>query len=265
MGVLTKPDLASEKTTQEAVIELVNGKHDFLKLGYFIVKNRGADDNLSTISARLEDETTFFMDPAWATVQDRCGIVSLRACLRELLMDISKDEFPQVKAEIRQRLCQKNELLQRMGPSRADHTSQRLYLSKLATKFQFITLSAIEGHYMRDEILSKEPNLKLATRMVKLNEAFANIFWQKGHKRTFGPEQGDEGERSLGRNIDDSYLRVPLHQYRELHHIIQVNEDDCPEPEWSEQSIIGHIEDVFESNRGPELGTVSICGLNVDV
>lgn len=265
MGVLTKPDLASEKTTQEAVIELVNGKHDFLKLGYFIVKNRGADDNLSTISARLEEENTFFMGPAWATVRDRCGIVPLRACLRELLMDISKDEFPQVKSEIKQRLCQKNELLQRMGPSRADHTSQRLYLSKLATKFQIITLSALEGHYMRDEILSKEPNLKLATRMVKLNETFANTFWRKGHKRAFGPEQGDEGEKSLGRNIDDSYLKIPLQEYRELSHIINVNEYDCTEPKSSEQSLIGHIEHVFESNRGPELGTVSICGLNVDI
>lgn len=265
MGVLTKPDLASEKTTQESVIELVNGKHDFLKLGYFIVKNRGADDNLSTISARLEEETTFFMDPAWATVQDRCGIASLRACLRELLMDISRDEFPQVKSEIRHRLCQKTELPQRMGPSRTDHTSQMLHLSKLATKFQIITLSALEGHYMRDEILSKDPNLKLATRMVKLNETFANIFWQKGHKRAFGLEIEDEGERSLGRNIEDSYLKVPLQKYRELSHIIKVNKDDCPEPESSEQSIIDHIEHVFESNRGPELGTVSICGLNVDV
>jgi hypothetical protein len=152
-----------------------------------------------------------------------------------------------------------------MGPSRADHTSQRLYLNKLATKSQIITLSALEGHYMGDEILSKEPNLKLATRMVKLNETFANIFWQKAHKRAFGPEQEDEGESSLGRNIDDFYLKVPLQKYRELSHIIKVNEDDCPEPKSSEQSIIDHIEHVYESNRGPKLGTVSICGLDVDV
>ncbi|KAJ0100648.1 hypothetical protein J7T55_000101, partial [Diaporthe amygdali] len=156
MGVLTKPDLAFEKTTQEAVIELVNGKHDFLKLGYFVVKNRGADDNVSTISARLDEEKVFFTDPAWVTVQNRCGIDPLR----------------------------------------------RLYLSKLASKFQMITLSALDGHYMRDEIFRNEPNLKLATRMVKLNETFADIFWQKGHKRAFGPAQNDEGERSLSRSTD---------------------------------------------------------------
>jgi hypothetical protein len=149
-------------------------------------------------------------------------------------MYISKDEFPQVKSEIKQRLCQKNELLQRMGSSRADYTSQRLYLSKLATKFQIIILLALEGHYMRNEILSKEPNLKLATRMVKLNETFANIFWQKGYKRAFGPEQEDEGESLLGRNIDDFYLKVPLQKYRKLPYIIKVNKDYCPEPKLSE-------------------------------
>jgi hypothetical protein len=59
IGVLVKPDLA-EKTTQEAVIELVKGKLGFLKLGYFIVKNRSADDNESIIAACIAKDLFFF-------------------------------------------------------------------------------------------------------------------------------------------------------------------------------------------------------------
>lgn len=52
MGVLTKPDLASEKATQDAIMDLVFGKRNPLRLGYYIVKNRSADDHTSTISDR---------------------------------------------------------------------------------------------------------------------------------------------------------------------------------------------------------------------
>lgn len=42
MGVLTKPDLAAEMATRNAVIDLVRGKGSSLNLGYYVVKNRGA-------------------------------------------------------------------------------------------------------------------------------------------------------------------------------------------------------------------------------
>lgn len=56
MGVLTKPDLATERATQDAVIDLVLGKRNNLKLGYYVVKNRSVDDNTSTTTARLAAE-----------------------------------------------------------------------------------------------------------------------------------------------------------------------------------------------------------------
>jgi len=49
MGVLTKPDLVVEDASREAVKALVLGRGKKLRLGYFIVKNRGADDNTSTL------------------------------------------------------------------------------------------------------------------------------------------------------------------------------------------------------------------------
>jgi hypothetical protein len=43
--VLDKPDLTTETATKVAIIDLVTGKRGNLKLGYFVINNRSADDN----------------------------------------------------------------------------------------------------------------------------------------------------------------------------------------------------------------------------
>jgi hypothetical protein len=60
MGVLTKPDLVIEVASQKAIKDLVLGKGKQLRLGYCVVKNRGADDAQSTTIKRLAQETVFF-------------------------------------------------------------------------------------------------------------------------------------------------------------------------------------------------------------
>ncbi|KAF6812953.1 interferon-induced GTP-binding protein Mx1 [Colletotrichum plurivorum] len=224
MGVLTKPDLVIETATRGAIIDLVLGRRSNLKLGYYVVKNRSADDNASTLSERAAAEQAFFMAPAWSPISDRCGTTTLKLKVRELLMHVSKQEFPHVKADIEQRLRQCRAHLEAMGASRADSCSQRMYLGKLASRFLAITQGALNGYYTGDSIFKRLPNLKLITKIMKLNEVFANVFWKRGHKQHFGPTWDDEGESSLGRNP-------------------------------SKGPIMSHIEEVFESSRGPELGT----------
>jgi len=139
MRVLTKADLVTEKATQDTIIDLISGKRHILKLGYYVVKNRSADDDHSTVSDCLDAERAFFMAPPWSSVADRCGITFLKVRLRELLMDISKQAFPHVKSEIEQRLLRPRTDLETRGLSRADQSSQRLYLGKLASRFQAVT------------------------------------------------------------------------------------------------------------------------------
>jgi hypothetical protein len=57
MGVLTKPDLVIERATQQAVIDLINKGRKDLSLGYYVLKNRNADDQESTTLQRHEQET----------------------------------------------------------------------------------------------------------------------------------------------------------------------------------------------------------------
>lgn len=99
MGVLTKPDLAPERATQQNILDLIQGKRQDLKLGYCVVKNRGADDGDSSLQKRVNEERAFFRQEPWAAVASsgRLGINAVRVILHDLLMDISKKEFPILK------------------------------------------------------------------------------------------------------------------------------------------------------------------------
>lgn len=99
MGVLTKPDLAPERATQQNILDLVQGKRQDLKLGYCVVKNRGADDEDSSLEKRNAEESAFFRQEPWTSVASsrRLGISALRDILHDLLMDITKKEFPILK------------------------------------------------------------------------------------------------------------------------------------------------------------------------
>lgn len=99
MGVLTKPDLALERATQQTILDLIQGKRQDLKLGYCVVKNRGADDKSSSPRDRSDEERAFFRQEPWSSVASsrRLGSDALKTILRDLLMDISKKEFPTVK------------------------------------------------------------------------------------------------------------------------------------------------------------------------
>ncbi|KAJ0306105.1 hypothetical protein Brms1b_010556 [Colletotrichum noveboracense] len=253
IGVLTKPDLITETATRGAIINLVLGRRSTLKLRYYAVKNRGADDNSSSLSERAAAEQAFFMAPAWSPISDRCGTTALKLKVRELLMHISKQEFPHVKADIEQRLRQCRAHLEAIGPSRADSNSQRMYLGKLASRFLAITQASLNGYYAGDSIFKRRPDLKLITKIMKLNEVFSNVFWKRGHKQHFGPTWDDEGESSLGRNVEQLPFEIPLNEYPELEAIIRTDDYQCPKP--SKGPIMSYIEEAFKSSRGPKLET----------
>ena len=273
MGVLTKPDLATENATRDAIIDLVGGRKNYLKLGYYVVKNRSADDSESTLVDRAMAEKAFFMAPPWTTVRDRCGIAALEERLRHILMKISKQEFPHVKAEIEQRLRKCKEDLDSMGPARMDHSSQRQYLGELAVRFQTTARAALNGHYAGEKLFRLDPNLKLITRMMKLHKVFAEIFSERAHTARFdeSSEESSTSEEDHETDSDDSEeptrqeptvpFEIPLAKYCELHDIIIAKAYRCPKPE--SKLLMARITEVFDSCRGPDLGTVSWQGLGI--
>ncbi|OHE94763.1 dynamin family protein [Colletotrichum orchidophilum] len=132
LGVLTKPDLVSENATREAAMDLVRGKRRDIQVGYYVVKNRGADDTCSSKEDRDLEEKMFFGEEPWSRLdKSRLGIPALRIRLRELLMDRTKSEFPNVRREINERLAEAKAQLEALGQPRSTADEQRAYLGKI--------------------------------------------------------------------------------------------------------------------------------------
>ncbi|GKU08591.1 unnamed protein product [Fusarium langsethiae] len=253
MGVLTKPDLVSEAATRETVMDLLQGRRSKLELGYFVVKNRSADDNTSSFHQRAAAEAAFFAGYPWADATGRCGVAALRERLRQLLLDISNKEFPHLKAEVQNLLRSHKSELQMIGSPRADEASQRMHLGKLATRFQTIVRAALSGNYASDRIFHNRPDLKLITKIMKLNETFSDTFWHRGHQHHFSAHWSDEGDTSFGQESAFPPSEVDIFKYDELCDVIEPEVYECPKP--SPGTIRKMIQDVYESSRGPELGT----------
>lgn len=267
MGVLTKPDLATEIATRAAVLDLVLGKRSRLKLGYYVVKNRSADDDTSNLAQRYNAEKAFFSGPEWRPGVERCGVTVLKDRLRHLLQKISKEELPHVKAEIDERLRRTMAERESMGPARADAAAQRLYLGGLAARFQKVTQAALGGHYASDPIFGEVPETKLITRVLNLHSAFSEAFAEQAHMHYFDNDSEDEEEPAAKAKDDNEHSNesredsdestelseIPVDKYFELHDIIAA-EYACPAPR--KEPIMDTIKKTYAECRGPELGTV---------
>ncbi|KAI5286329.1 hypothetical protein KEM54_006878, partial [Ascosphaera aggregata] len=88
VGVLTKPDTVTEGALQTSICNHILGKKRPLALGYYLVKNRGPDDNGKIDYDKLD---SFFRKHPWSKLpKDRMGIRALKKTLGILLASITK-------------------------------------------------------------------------------------------------------------------------------------------------------------------------------
>ncbi|KAL2015273.1 hypothetical protein VTK56DRAFT_5929 [Thermocarpiscus australiensis] len=227
MGVLTKPDLATERATQQVIIDLVLGKRNDLKLGYCVVKNRSADDDLSSLQDRDDAEKVFFKSEPWCQLESsgRIGIDALRQRLSGLIQSITRREFPRVRDDIRKKLHATEEKLRALGDSRADTMSQRSYLAEVARKFQDIVGDALDAKYTRKE--SADEGATLAAKD--------------------GADESEGEDKSPAEKGEPGSSPFP-----ELNDILLNHDYVCAKPQ---HNIMDCIKEVYRSSRGPELGT----------
>ncbi|KAH0431412.1 hypothetical protein CcaCcLH18_07146 [Colletotrichum camelliae] len=257
MGVLTKPDLATERAMQQIVCELIEGKRFPLRLGYCVVKNRGSDDNKSTLGERNSSEKAFFSVAPWARLRctKRVGVECLSLRLRHLLRDVSKKEFKNVAIEVERQLWTTSKALEAMGPPRDRPESQRRYLGQLSSDFQDVVRRARDGHYSGMEIFDNNQQLRLITNVVALQETFNDTFEKRGHTRLF---EGTQRQRisatppvlQILESCQGSEMEGIM---QDLHGILRELNYGCPEPR--KDSLLVQIEIAFRRTRGPELGT----------
>ncbi|PVH73317.1 P-loop containing nucleoside triphosphate hydrolase protein, partial [Cadophora sp. DSE1049] len=127
LGVLTKPDLI-DNGGEENVMSLVEGKRNPLRLGYCIVRNRGQSELLSDSVARRRREKDFFSTEPWSRLDgDRVGTPALQKRLQDLLVSITRREFPKVQTQIVQQLSSCRKGLESLGADRESTDQQRQF------------------------------------------------------------------------------------------------------------------------------------------
>ncbi|KAI1119357.1 interferon-induced GTP-binding protein Mx2 [Nemania sp. NC0429] len=256
MAVLTKPDLAIERTTQQIAIDHVLGKRSDLILGYYIVKNRGPDDADKTLEEGQMDEYSFFAQAPWSALKhtDRAGIDCLKRRVRELLIDLIKKEFPQVKLEVLKELNLLKSQCDGMGPSRSSSDTQREYLNRVSEMFQSLVRDALGASYARHKMFSDHA-LRLITRVVEANEKYSDNMARDGHMRQFQSMEENYCNRMKRFNSETKEdIEIMPHLYPELHEIFDAVITPVPEPNVN-TNILDYIERVYMSSRGQEMGT----------
>ena len=186
LGVLTKPDLVLEPSAQAKVCELVQGKRRPLTLGYYLVRNRGEDDE---VAQQSEIEKAFRKQPWRDLPKDRVGAFALKQQLQFLLKDVTTREFSELETDVKRKLRECNEELKNLGPSRSNRWDRNKFLSPIAGQFQELVRAALAADYNANAIFDKE-ELRLVTQVINLTDVFSSDFHRDGHARRFEARGG---------------------------------------------------------------------------
>jgi len=263
LGILTKPDLVTEQSAKVAVCNLVLGKKRPLTLGYYVVRNRGADDNDAFNYGAAEQ---MFRDVPWNSLpRDRLGVQALKARLSELLSQITRKEFPKLRKEVSKQLSDCRIELEGLGPARQTERDQRLFLSTMARRFQKLVDAALHAHYSIHTMFEEKKELKLITYVVNLTEMFSYNFERKAHVHSFEisrstPLNGDKDTENeeynsradkhaeqTGKFVED----IDLEEFTALEDIVS---KDC-QTDGPKSGIMEWTEGLYLQSRGLDLGT----------
>ena len=197
LGVLTKPDLILEQSGKQAVCNLVLGKRKRLRLGYYLVCNRGPDGD----SRSIEERELMFHDAPWDSLpRNRLGRDALKTTLSSLLAGLTKSVFGSLRQEIQKELEAATKSLNGMGSARETEEQQRVFLSNIAGQFQTLVTAARSGHYSQDDAFEEDKNMRLATNIVNLGDDLVSTFAELGHVYEF---EKDEEEA----DVEDGHER----------------------------------------------------------
>jgi len=261
LGVLTKPDLI-DKGGEESVMSLVEGKLNPLRLGYCIVRNRGQSELSSDPDARAMKEKDFFSTEPWSRLdRDRVGTLALEKRLQELLVSITRREFPKVQAQISQQLLNCQWLLDGLGVDRESADQQRRFLLEISQKFQDVTNCALDAYYSRHEVFGTIPELRLATLAVERMERYADEIRTFGHAVNFDSEAREDVPKfeplhvssTPSSNSSNADSKTSDHLYPELSDLFLLS-GEVPEP--SNRNIMEWIGEEYRKARGFGLATI---------
>ena len=149
LGIITKPDyLRSGSANETTWINLAQNNDIYFELGWHMLKNRTEDEIDSSFEARNTSERTFFSAGGYRSLPEGDkGITSLRTKLSKLLFKHLKKELPNLQRELNAKHLNTVAALDALGEKRSTIAEQKRFLMNIATSYQGIVSSAVDGHY----------------------------------------------------------------------------------------------------------------------
>ncbi|ATY65794.1 interferon-induced GTP-binding Mx2 [Cordyceps militaris] len=244
LGILTKPDLVSERSAQSVVCSLVRGEKRPLNLGYHLVRSRGGDDDGNALGDD-ERDVLFKFEPWSALPSDRLGVVALRQRLQHLLGDLTDKAFPKLRSEARQMLHKAQEELNNLGQSRQSIQDQQQFLADIASEFQSLVRAALSADYSSHPVFDQD-KFRLITKVLNATDDFKADFNMSAHTYEFFKPNEEEHD---GDRPKFAHEEMSLDNFPDLDSVIVREHVDRP----PERGIMNWIRGLHHRSRGTEL------------
>ena len=238
------------------------------ELGYAIVCNRSQSELHKTFDARNERERVFFAQDPWKMLPpDRVGIKALKSRLDKLLVDITRQNFQGVIADVRRMISKIQSQISILGPPRQTVQEQRSHLINISSRFRDVATKAIDAYYRRDSCFEND-DFRLATLVMNMNEVFSKTIHKRGFTRPFGKHQSkSETDSEEIEAMDYPEVEVPSDEHVGIHtpSTPGIEPDELeniiprlrPPPRKTSEDVMNWIKHEYNRSKGFEIGTTN--------
>lgn len=213
IGIVTKPDVAKSDQIRRPYIQLAsNQQSDFkLELGWHVMRNRDTENEPHDFAARDAAEAKFFEESSWAAIPrtDR-GVNALRVRLSKIQFDHLRRSIPAITHEMKTKLAEREEELDRLGTARSEVGDIRNFLYKKADAFQQLAKEAVEGRYHEAFFRRSPDQYKLRAQLRNFSVVFDYTLRTKGAGRKIVEGwECNSNESSLPKYLEDFLAANP--------------------------------------------------------
>lgn len=150
MGILTKVDAVSNVAQREKQwLDLAQNKNVVLQLGWHVLVNKIEEEPNASQERIDAQEVDFFeaylypgeLDP------ETVGMPALRTRIAKVLHDGLISALPELQLQFESKLQSAQARLERLGSTRSDTKSQRLFVGNICSAFHMNATAAVAGNY----------------------------------------------------------------------------------------------------------------------